>query len=75
MKLKPCPFCGSENVEVLPRENYLVSAGVKFKKPCALVECFSCFAVAGFYKISKFGEEEAKRLAAEAWNRRKNDLR
>ena len=73
MELKPCPFCGSTHVVLLPHEHYIPSSGVKLPEPVALVECFSCFAVAGFYRIKKHGQKEAREKAAEAWNRRVTD--
>lgn len=70
IELKPCPFCGSKYVVLLPEERYIPSAGVTLPEPVALVECFSCFAVAGFYRIEKYGQKVAAEKAAEAWNRR-----
>ena len=69
-ELKPCPFCGSKNVVLLPKDHYLVGRGVKFKDALAIVQCMTCFSAAGFFSVKKLGEEEAKKKAAELWNRR-----
>ena len=57
IKLKPCPFCGSDRVEFMPDE----------EQPCEIattgfIWCHGCdFTSDSFYSETK---------AAEAWNRR-----
>ena len=59
-KLKPCPFCGGEDVDLL--ENIEIQ-GVKV----CFVNCKSCQANGTMYLTSK------KREAIAAWNRRANN--
>lgn len=66
MKLKPCPFCGSSNVEAV--HDVHVYDGCEI----ATIWCYGC----GKY-FQEFGEgkteEEAIRNAAKAWNQRANE--
>lgn len=53
-KLKPCPFCGSDNLKLI---SYNSIAGV-----CKMVECMQCFA--------QVPSRATKKEAIEAWNKR-----
>lgn len=55
-KLKPCPFCGSDNLYV---DGYDHAAGQRWR-----VVCLSCMAMVDP------GTEQQKHRAIEAWNRR-----
>lgn len=55
--LKPCPFCGSENVEFIPNEEQAID-----NTKTGFILCFGCgFSTDTFY---------SERHAAKAWNRR-----
>lgn len=57
IELKPCPFCGSDNVKI----NY----PVYYSGEVCNVQCYDCnCTTAAFYSPEK---------ASEAWNRREGD--
>lgn len=59
----PCPFCGSNDVEVY--EHYNESAGIKYGG--YFPECITCGCRLNYYG--------SKKAALEAWNRRYEDGR
>lgn len=65
IKLKPCPFCGSDNLEIYATER-------KDRPKCvwtAEVVCLGCFGRAVNHGFD-WTENEAKDKAIKAWNRR-----
>ena len=67
MNLKPCPFCGGKPHMA---QNYL---GQKYVR-CP--ECGACVwgKDTDDWRIDTMGEKKAEKAAAEAWNRRANDV-
>lgn len=57
-KLKPCPFCGSDEVHIRVLRNE------KYEEIGAQIECYGC--------LSIYGQAEAccQEELVEAWNRR-----
>ena len=55
-KLKPCPFCGSEDLQIIIEQPF----NIFFR--CYKVMCFECKATSAL--------AETKGMAIEAWNRR-----
>lgn len=73
MKLKSCPFCGTDKEEYVTVENI----GPRFGSKCYAVYCDNCGAtgpietISTNYKIELKGRiEEAKAHAIEDWNAR-----
>ena len=62
-ELKPCPFCGSKNVE------YLFQRG---RNVCALAVCHNCLMQSGITleNNEKWTENSAYEVLLEHWNRR-----
>lgn len=60
VKLKKCPFCGSDNVAFTPDEEQLLE-----DTTTGFIWCHGC----GFSSDSFYSEE----IAAEKWNRREQD--
>lgn len=63
MNLKPCPFCGSKNVEI--------RAGLMFS---GAVHCNACTADVVFNAVSNLLEysKDWKEITVERWNMRAN---
>jgi Lar family restriction alleviation protein len=61
--LKPCPFCGGKNIEIIDVEEG-PQAG------CRLVECYECFATTG----GKLAGSTQDSDLIHAWNTRSSDL-
>jgi Lar family restriction alleviation protein len=59
-ELKPCPFCGGENIHV---DEYEHEAGKRWR---GRVVCLDCMAMVDS------GWSQQKHLAIEMWNRRTN---
>ena len=79
--LKPCPFCGSENVSVeIIKPFWLIN---RYKNKVAAAGCHNCGAstqlyaasCSGFLNLKMTGDikEVAKERARQAWNRRVKD--
>lgn len=63
MKIKPCPFCGSENLKLPERQSQVL-----------WVECFDCESNGPLYQIpyaTKQQFEISESLAIDLWNSRK----
>lgn len=61
-KLKPCPFCGSNNVAIY--DNYKTKFTVHYN----CVECLKCGAM-----VVDTNEKHSLNDVVKAWNRRVND--
>lgn len=66
MNLKPCPFCGSKNVELEHCYRGIVSS-----TKCAYIQCKSCGAKTDEVFISTAYSCDEK--AIELWNKRSED--
>lgn len=74
-KMKPCPFCGSEKVKVVPEHDNICGR-------CWFVQCQNCHSKSTSIVESMERQEpeevydqiiRATNKAKEAWNRRAND--
>lgn len=68
IKLRPCPFCGSENLKIYTTER-------NDRPKCAWraeVVCLGCFGRATNHGFD-WTEDKAKENAIKAWNRRANN--
>ena len=60
-KLKPCPFCGSDDV------HFRIYRNEKYEEIGAQIECYDCLMI--FVQAEAINRDEL----AQAWNRRVND--
>lgn len=67
-KFKPCPFCGSENVDRTTCDVSWVTKDARGK--IHTVGCVDCGAIITPFSEKWKGEKWAKMMAARAWNRR-----
>ena len=74
MEIKPCPFCGSNNIE----ESIKISGRFENVNYHIQMYCKKChtYRPRVLYKVGKWVprnkiDEEAKKLAIEKWNERK----
>ena len=67
-KLKPCPFCGGENIHTRTLPAFFKQNG----RGVAVV-CFDCYARGPYVRYDKYGKTshcaEAKQEAVAAWNK------
>lgn len=79
-RLKPCPFCGSENTEVRIAHPYFMLQ--RYKNKYVFAGCLDCGAVTKAFKrdnntgsplLNEANDRFAFNEAACAWNRRVND--
>lgn len=82
IKLKPCPFCGSTSLKLEHKHNgthYWTDTHRWTETHSATVRCNKCHARGGTASVKveavKRGciDEETKRRAIDAWNRRDDD--
>lgn len=67
-ELKPCPFCGSDNIGTAKGfVNFLLK---KYRGNIRAVGCRDCGCVAGVFNTLAMPIEEAEEKAIESWNRR-----
>lgn len=68
MKLKPCPFCGSQNIKI---EEAFYDIWPKCTDDSRKVVCMNCFASGPIKNLSDVtGDSNIEEAAAKAWNRR-----
>ena len=64
IELKPCPFCGSDNLELVHGD------GDERVAESAWVDCDSCKAEGPFKLVYPLDADQSARLAVDAWNTR-----
>lgn len=82
-KIKPCPFCGCEELDRYTRHASFWDADVSLESPWYATEsrCHDCGAIVRFYHFFKPGIRhetalaKSRRLAIAAWNRRAGEER
>ena len=67
-ELKPCPFCGSENIGTA--KGYVSFMLKKYRGNVRAVGCRDCGCVAGVFNTLAMPIAEAEEKATESWNRR-----
>ncbi len=72
-KLKPCPFCGSNNIGTA--KGYVVFLLKKYRGNVRAVGCRDCGCVAGVFNTLAISIEEAEEKAIDSWNRRADNDR
>lgn len=73
--LKPCPFCGSVNVDVQDTNNGSLSRHFTCDERLICVVCYSCCATAGFVRVNYYtGDvQTAINRAIDFWNMRADE--
>ena len=69
-ELKPCPFCGSKNVDFGKTPYWVID---KYYNKLVVVGCVDCGAMGGMFNLLALSEKEAKKRAIKSWNRRVGD--
>lgn len=81
-ELKPCPFCGNTETEIITAKPFYMLK--KYQNRYCIAGCRLCGVTTRLFPLknntgsqlmNEAHIEEAKRLAAEAWNRRVTDGR
>lgn len=81
MKLKPCPFCGGEAKFAFARPRFMLK---KYRDRFVFAGCPSCGATTKLFfannrtkspLLNVAHENDARKTAAEAWNRRAEENR
>ena len=68
-ELKPCPFCGSEDVRIVTGANISWLA-TKYRGNIRTVCCAKCGVNGGVFNTFSTTEEKAEKAAIESWERR-----
>lgn len=73
MKIKPCPFCGSNDVKYFDgrgqaKWNKWLKYGKVGRSPVLCCSCGIGFSLGIF--MNGFSDEEAKNMTIDSWNRR-----
>lgn len=66
-ELKPCPFCGSDNVKMSKGASWMMK---KYRGNIRAVGCAECGVFGGVFNLLAMTEKEAEELAIKSWNRR-----
>ena len=69
-ELKPCPFCGSKNVDFVDTPYWVIA---KYQNKLSAVGCRDCGAFGGVFNKLALADEEAEKRAIKSWNRRVGD--
>lgn len=72
LKLKPCPFCGSEKVGM---SKGLTTSWLhyNYRGNIRAIVCGNCGCCGGIFNTKALDEDVAEEKAVESWNRRAND--